>query len=43
MAGYYDVLVAGFQSLINQSKTPAEVLDSISKPYEAGVEEITGN
>jgi len=38
--GYYDVLVSGFQSLINQSKTPAEVLDQISGPYQEGVETI---
>jgi raffinose/stachyose/melibiose transport system substrate-binding protein len=40
--GYYDVLVAGFQGLINGSKTPDQVLDSIAKPYEEGVKEITG-
>jgi raffinose/stachyose/melibiose transport system substrate-binding protein len=40
--GYYDVLVAGFQGLINQSKTPAQVLDSLAKPYQSGVKEITG-
>ncbi|MFY1703109.1 MULTISPECIES: ABC transporter substrate-binding protein [Micromonospora] len=38
--GYYDVLVSGFQSLINQSKSPAEVLDAIAKPYAEGVAEI---
>src|SRR6476469_10397839 len=38
--GYYDVLVSGFQSLINQSKTPAEVLDQISGPYQEGVDAI---
>lgn len=31
--GYYDVLVAGVQNLINGSKTPAQVLDEIAKPY----------
>jgi raffinose/stachyose/melibiose transport system substrate-binding protein len=41
--GYYDVLVAGFQGLINQSKSPAQVLDSIAKPYQDGVKEITSN
>ncbi|HEY0697110.1 MAG TPA: extracellular solute-binding protein [Micromonospora sp.] len=40
--GYYDVLVSGFQGLINQSKTPDEVLAAISKPYADGVKEITG-
>ncbi len=38
--GYYDVLVSGFQSLINQSKSPEEVLDQISGPYEEGVSSI---
>ncbi|GIJ13041.1 ABC transporter substrate-binding protein [Micromonospora andamanensis] len=38
--GYYDVLVSGFQSLINQSKTPDQVLDAIAKPYQDGVAEI---
>ncbi|MEV0156237.1 extracellular solute-binding protein [Micromonospora sp. NPDC050686] len=38
--GYYDVLVAGFQGLINQSKTPDQVLDAIAKPYADGVAEI---
>jgi raffinose/stachyose/melibiose transport system substrate-binding protein len=40
--GYYDVLVSGFQGLINQTKTPAQVLDDISGPYQDGVKEITG-
>jgi raffinose/stachyose/melibiose transport system substrate-binding protein len=31
--GYYDVLVAGTQNLINGSKTPQQVLDEIAKPY----------
>ena len=31
--GYYDVLVAGVQQLINGSKSPDEVLDEIAKPY----------
>ena len=35
--GYYDVLVAGFQSLINQSKTPPDVLTDIGKAYDDGV------
>jgi raffinose/stachyose/melibiose transport system substrate-binding protein len=41
--GYYDVLVSGFQGLINQSKTPDQVLTAISGPYTSGVKEITGN
>ncbi len=39
--GYYDVLVSGFQGLINQSKTPGKVLDSMEKPYRDGVADIT--
>ncbi|MBT2234241.1 ABC transporter substrate-binding protein [Nonomuraea sp. NEAU-A123] len=31
--GYYDVLVAGVQNLINGSKPPAKVLDEIAQPY----------
>ncbi|GIJ34381.1 ABC transporter substrate-binding protein [Verrucosispora sp. WMMD703] len=38
--GYYDVLVSGFQGLINQSRSPAQVLDAISGPYQDGVAEI---
>jgi raffinose/stachyose/melibiose transport system substrate-binding protein len=38
--GYYDVLVSGFQALINGSKTPDQVLTSIAKPYQEGVDEI---
>lgn len=38
--GYYDVLVAGFQSLINQSKSPEEVLTEIGTAYEDGVANI---
>ncbi|MEV5691950.1 ABC transporter substrate-binding protein [Micromonospora globbae] len=40
--GYYDVLVSGFQGLINGSRTPDQVLDAIAKPYADGVKEITG-
>ncbi|MFY1698349.1 MULTISPECIES: ABC transporter substrate-binding protein [unclassified Solwaraspora] len=39
--GYYDVLVSGLQGLINQSRSPEEVLDAIAKPYQDGVAEIT--
>lgn len=42
MPGYYDVLVGAFQSLINQSKTPQEVLDEIAGPYQEGVADIVG-
>ena len=31
--GYYDVLVAGVQSLINGTKPPNQVLDELAKPY----------
>ncbi|MFV2104371.1 extracellular solute-binding protein [Micromonospora sp. LOL_024] len=41
--GYYDVLVSGFQGLINESRSPAEVLDAIAKPYQDGVAEITSD
>jgi raffinose/stachyose/melibiose transport system substrate-binding protein len=34
--GYYDVVVSQLQSLINQSKTPSEVLDGLQTPYEEG-------
>lgn len=34
--GYYDVVVSQLQSLINQSKTPDEVLDGLQTPYEEG-------
>src|SRR6185503_15669143 len=32
--GYYDVLVAGVQELINGSKSPSDMLDGIAKPYQ---------
>ncbi|GAA3444220.1 ABC transporter substrate-binding protein [Planomonospora venezuelensis] len=38
--GYYDVLVAGVQNLINGSKTPAEVLDELAGPYEENLADI---
>ncbi len=38
--GFYDVLVSAFQSAINQSKTPAEVMDSLEGPYTEGVAAI---
>ncbi len=34
--GYYDVVVSQLQSLINQSKTPSEVLDGLQAPHEDG-------
>jgi raffinose/stachyose/melibiose transport system substrate-binding protein len=38
--GYYDVLVAGVQNLINGSKAPSAVLDEIAKPYEDNLADI---
>jgi raffinose/stachyose/melibiose transport system substrate-binding protein len=38
--GYYDVLVSGFQSLINQSKAPDAVLDEIGQAYADGVANV---
>ncbi|HEY5847700.1 MAG TPA: extracellular solute-binding protein [Microlunatus sp.] len=35
--GFYDVLVSAFQSAINQSKTPAEVMGAIEGPYTEGI------
>ena len=35
--GFYDVLVSAFQSLINQSKAPDEVLTEIEAAYDEGV------
>ncbi|WP_433500360.1 extracellular solute-binding protein [Sphaerimonospora sp. CA-214678] len=38
--GYYDVLVAGVQELINGGKKPEEVLDEIAQPYEDNLADI---
>ncbi|HEY3438606.1 MAG TPA: extracellular solute-binding protein [Actinotalea sp.] len=38
--GYYDVLVSAFQSLINQSKSPDQVLSDIGKAYDDGVANV---
>jgi raffinose/stachyose/melibiose transport system substrate-binding protein len=38
--GYYDVLVAGVQELINGSKTPQQVLDEIAQPYNDNLADI---
>ncbi|MFC4010539.1 extracellular solute-binding protein [Nonomuraea purpurea] len=38
--GYYEVLVAGVQNLINGSKTSAQVLDEIAGPYEDNLADI---
>ena len=34
--GYYDVIVSELQSLINQSKSPTEVLDGLESAYVDG-------
>lgn len=38
--GYYDVLVAGAQGLINGSKTPDAFLDEIAKPYNENLADL---
>jgi raffinose/stachyose/melibiose transport system substrate-binding protein len=38
--GYYDVLVSGLQSLVNQSKSPAEVLEQLETPYVDGKSDL---
>ncbi|MCC5581502.1 extracellular solute-binding protein [Microtetraspora sp. AC03309] len=38
--GYYDVLVAGVQELINGGKKPSEVLDEIAQPYNDNLADI---
>jgi raffinose/stachyose/melibiose transport system substrate-binding protein len=38
--GYYDVLVGGVQGLINGSKTPAQFLDEIAKPYNENLADL---
>ncbi|MET8160805.1 extracellular solute-binding protein [Sphaerisporangium sp. NPDC005289] len=40
--GYYDVLVAGVQELINGGKTPAQVLDELAQPYNDNLADIGG-
>ena len=38
--GYYDVMVAGVQGLINGSKTPDAFLDEIAKPYQENLADL---
>jgi raffinose/stachyose/melibiose transport system substrate-binding protein len=38
--GYYDVLVAGVQKLINGTAAPGKVLDEIAKPYNENLSNI---
>jgi raffinose/stachyose/melibiose transport system substrate-binding protein len=38
--GYYDVLVAATQNLINGSKSPAQALSDLAKPYQDNLKEL---
>ena len=38
--GYYDVLVAGVQELINGTKSPDQVLSEIAKPYDDNLADL---
>ncbi|RCG28567.1 extracellular solute-binding protein [Sphaerisporangium album] len=40
--GYYDVMVAGAQELINGAKTPSQVLDEFARPYDENLADIGG-
>jgi raffinose/stachyose/melibiose transport system substrate-binding protein len=40
--GYYDVMVAEIQELINGTKSPAEALDGLAGPYEENLAAIGG-
>ncbi len=40
--GYYDVLVSQLQSLVNQSKSPDEVLDGLDSAYADGKADLLG-
>jgi len=42
VAGFYDVLVSQLQSLVNQSKTPDQVLDGLKDAYESGKADLLG-
>ena len=42
VAGFYDVIVSQLQSLVNQSKSPAEVLDGLKDAYESGKADLLG-
>ncbi|WP_034610944.1 ABC transporter substrate-binding protein [Cellulomonas sp. URHD0024] len=43
VAGFYDVIVSQLQSLVNQSKSPAEVLDGLKAAYESGKSDLLGS
>jgi raffinose/stachyose/melibiose transport system substrate-binding protein len=42
VAGFYDVLVSQLQSLVNQSKSPDQVLDGLKSAYESGKKDLLG-
>lgn len=42
VAGFYDVIVSQLQSLVNQSKTPDQVLDGLQSAYESGKKDLLG-
>lgn len=42
VAGFYDVIVSQLQSLVNQSKTPDEVLTGLQDAYESGKADLVG-
>jgi raffinose/stachyose/melibiose transport system substrate-binding protein len=42
VAGFYDVVVSQLQSLVNQSKSPDEVLDGLQDAYESGKTDLVG-
>jgi len=42
VAGFYDVIVSQLQSLVNQSKTPDQVLDGLKEAYESGKADLLG-
>ena len=41
--GYYDVVVSQLQSLVNQSKSPDEVLDGLESAYTDGKSDLLGD
>lgn len=40
VAGFYDVIVSQLQSVVNQSKSPSEVLDGLQAAYEQGKSDL---
>ncbi len=42
VAGFYDVIVSQLQSLVNQSKSPDEVLSDLQDAYESGKQDLVG-